>query len=186
MKRRIALSIGILLTLAIAVIVWQGFFASDLVNELPPHWDLDEIVEDNDKGRVLVLAWSILEDDRPLRLESCLVWRELEDGKGYTLTHLSRSPSASNPNWRLLAPDGCVGRVKHFDKRPTNDEIYVALRYEGVEWTFEIRDSWNRARCHVCEQNWLEATGEPPRQYFVLPQRGFLDSLGLSRWLNRR
>jgi hypothetical protein len=60
------------------------------------------------------------------------------------------------------------------------------LSDERVGWRFEIHDFWKRARCHVCEQNWLEATGEPPTQFFVVPQRGFLDSLGLSRWLNRR
>src|SRR5215468_2512042 len=96
MKRKVIIISIAISFLLLAWVVWRAFFASDLINELPPHWNLDEIAEATppygSKGRVHVLAWTILEDDSPFVVESCLVLRELEEGEGYQLTRLYRHP----------------------------------------------------------------------------------------------
>ena len=92
MKRKIAVSIGIVLTLALAVIRMARVFRfrprQRTAAALEPRRNRRGDAALRRHGRALVLAWTILEDDRPLRLESCLVWRELEDGDGYSLAHL--------------------------------------------------------------------------------------------------
>src|SRR5688572_16148480 len=50
-------------------------------NELPRAWSLEEIALQmppfETPGRVYVLAWSIVEDERPLRVERCLALKVL-------------------------------------------------------------------------------------------------------------
>jgi hypothetical protein len=202
MKRKIIISSVVVSSLLLAWVIWRAFFASDLVNELPPYWDVNEIAEAalpyGSKGPVHVLAWTILEDDRPMLVESCLVLREREDGAGYQLTHLYRHPTGADAKWQLSQmhvsgdpgtkyfPGMWILHSKRFDKRPTNEKVYAALGQEDLGWSFEIDKSWTRVRCHVCENNWQQAIGEAPTQFFVMPQRGALDFLRLNRWLGRQ
>lgn len=77
-------------------------------NELPRSWSMDEIVEATPpygvKNPVYVLAWKAVEDDREMRVESCLVLKVLDkdDEHGrWCLAHLYRHPNADKPEWRL-------------------------------------------------------------------------------------
>jgi hypothetical protein len=149
-------------------------------NELPRSWSIDEIALQTPPyetpGRVYVLAWSITEDDRPLRVESCLALKVLADGR-YGFAHLYRRPDQPADGWRIasthVAADDPVNRpgrwlihTKLFDRRPTNREIYAAMKLEELDWQFDLKPSWRFVGCGVCEQSWLEALGEKPTRFF--------------------
>src|SRR5262249_795195 len=61
--------------------------AAAVPNELPRSWSLGEIAAQTPPygtgGRVYVLAWKVVEDDRPLRVESCLVLKVLDADDGH-------------------------------------------------------------------------------------------------------
>src|SRR5262245_30834736 len=73
--------------------------------ELPPSWSLEDIAKESPpygtNDPVHVLAWKIVEDERPLRVESCLVLKVLGRNNGYTLSHLFRHPAGKKPEWQL-------------------------------------------------------------------------------------
>jgi hypothetical protein len=151
-------------------------------NELPRSWSLEEVAKATPpygvKGRVYVLAWRIQEDERPLRVESCLVLRVLEKNKGYCLAHLHRHPADKNPKWDLSIshvsgekgtkywPGLWIMHAKSFKNRPGNKEVYAALSWENVDWRFDLNKGWKIVSCGVCEKSWLEATGEKPTKFF--------------------
>jgi hypothetical protein len=202
MRRRTRLFIiaGLGLLIASGVVLFCSY--EDMFgDELPPAWDLEEISQATPPyavdGTAHVLAWKILEDDRPLRVESCLVLKALENDEGYSLVHLYRHPDGNEPKWGISQmhvtgepgtnrfPGMWILHCKRFEQRPTNEEIYAALSYDGVGWQFEIESWWTRAKVRVCERNWQEATGEPPTQFFVYPRRNLRDYLSLKKWLGR-
>jgi hypothetical protein len=149
-------------------------------DELPTAWKLDEIkkavLPSDPDCRAYVLAWKVVEDERPLRVESCLVLtvHPKDDGSAWwTLTHLYRHPLAPKPEWEqsmVHVFDECGGTwIIHrttFDKQPTNKEIYGALGSDDVDWSFDRDKGWKRLGCRVCEKNWREAVGEKPTKFF--------------------
>lgn len=156
---------------------------------IPSSWNLDEIARETPpygyegmKG-VYVLAWAIREDDRPLKVEECVVMRVLEedDGQGrWCLAHLWRQPDSRNAKWKLSTihvsgaegtkywPGMWIHHAVRFKTRPTNKELYASLAdgLEGVRWSFELDPGWRYIDCGVCEQNWQTVTGEKPTQGF--------------------
>jgi hypothetical protein len=154
----------------------------------PSSWKLKEIAEavspSDPKGRAYVLAWKVVEDDRPLRVESCLVLKELgaDAGGGYFLAHLYRHPEDKKPEWNVsmthvsgkegtdVYPGMMYTHLDRFATRPTNEEVYTALRFEEVNWTFEIEEGWKVIGSGVCEANWQEALGEKPTRFFEAPK----------------
>jgi hypothetical protein len=148
----------------------------------PRSWKLAEIAAAlsplDPKDRTYVLAWKVVEDDRPLRIESCLVLKVLDRGEGYMLGNLYRHPDDKKPEWNLAmthvsfkeGTDGYPGLMythfQRFDARPRNDELYAALRFEEVNWKFEIEEGWKVLGCGVCNASWLEALGEEPTRFF--------------------
>lgn len=151
-------------------------------NELPRSWSLEEITKQTPPyaagGRVYVLAWKVVEDDRPLRLESCLVLRVLDKNEGYCLTHLYRHPADKKPEWQLSMahvvgekgtksyPGLWLFHSKWFKEKPGNREVYAALSFEDVAWSFEQEKGWKYVGCGVCEKSWQEAIGEKPTRFF--------------------
>jgi hypothetical protein len=150
-------------------------------DELPRAWSLEEIAKATPpfgvRGRVYPLAWKVVEDDRPLRVESCLVLKD--DGEGrWTLTHLYRHPMAKDAAWRLSEihvtgepgtkyyPGLDILHVKRFAARPGNKDVYAALGLEGLGWKFGPEDGWRFVGCGVCEENWRAALGEKPTRFF--------------------
>ena len=148
-------------------------------NELPRGWKIAEIKAaalPTFDGRVYFLAWQIRQDDRPLRVESCLAVKVSRDGRGYTLTHLYRHPGDPEPRWKVSnvhgigRPGGPPGQwrfhYKTFDGRPGNKELYAALAPEGVDWRWDTRHGFKFVGCGVCEASWQAVTREKPRRFF--------------------
>ena len=144
-------------------------------NEIPRSWNFAEIAK---QAPPFGVDRQILEDDRPLRVESSLVLQVSDNNRNYTLSHLYRHPNSKDPKWHLSMghvsgkkgtkyyPGLWLFRVKGFDKRPTNKDLYKALCFDEVNWSFQIEKGWKIVGCGVCEKSWQEAIGEKPTQYF--------------------
>ena len=150
-------------------------------NELPRSWSLEEIALQTPPfetpGRVYVLAWSIIEDERPVRVESCLALKVLADGR-HSFAHLYRRPDQPASGWQIALthvagdepatrPGRMVRHTKLFNSRPTNAQLYAALKLEELDWKFDLANSWRFVGCGVCEQSWLAALGDKPTRFFA-------------------
>jgi hypothetical protein len=143
-------------------------------SEIPPSWSLAEIqnrARPPYPGRVHVLAWQIIEDDRPLRVEQCLVLKVLDqdDGSGrWCLSHLYRHPDDETPIWELSQVCHYKAQRQIHSKRlkqpPSNETIYASLH--DVAWKFDLDAGWKSVDCRVCEKTWLAAVGEKPNRFF--------------------
>jgi hypothetical protein len=151
--------------------------------ELPRTWELKDIAAEappyGAEGKVYVLAWLIKEDDRPLRVESCLVLKDLgkDDEHGrWCLSHLYRHPDGRDNAWTLpplwVSPPPPLGpkepvaidHAKRLKKKPTNKDVYEAAK--DVQWRFAVDEGWKLLSCAVCERNWFAAVGEKPTRFF--------------------
>jgi hypothetical protein len=151
--------------------------------ELPRTWELGEIADATPpyktEGKVYVLAWQVREDDRPLRVESCLVLKVLEEPREHghwSLAHLYRHPFGRDNVWTLpplwVSPPPPLGpaepvaidHMKRFKSRPTNKDIYDSLK--DVQWRFDLEPGWRWVGCAVCERNWEAAIDEKPTRFF--------------------
>jgi hypothetical protein len=154
-------------------------------NELPRSWRFREIAKATPPsgagGRVFVLAWSIMQDDRPVRAENSLTLRVMDrdDGHGrWCLAHLYRDHTAAKPQWQLayshiFGEEGTkyplgrwVHRSKRFKKKPSNLDIYGSFAVTEVGWRFEPPQGLKFVSCAVCEKSWEAAIGEKPTQFF--------------------
>jgi hypothetical protein len=163
--------------------VTEGYAAEPppaVPNELPRSWSLEEIALQvpplDSPGRVYALAWSIVEDERPVRVESCLALKVFADGR-HSFAHLYRRPDQPESGWQIAMthfagdtpatrPGLWVHHTKLFDARPTNRQLYAALGVKELDWQFEPEASWRIVGCGVCEQSWLAALGEKPTRFF--------------------
>ena len=178
---------GIVTAFAVAYIPGSPVASDEkpVPNELPRSWSLGEVARKTPpygaEGRVYVLAWKVVEDDRPLRVESCLVLKVLaaESRLGrWCLAHLYRHPAMDKPEWKLAYIDAAgkpgtkyfpsleLHHVAWFNERPGNKEVYAVLGLEDVNWTFELEKGWRLVGCGVCERSWQEAFGEKPTRFF--------------------
>jgi len=153
---------------------------------LPAGWKLAEIAKEmppyGAEGKIFVLAWMIKEDDRPLRVETCLVLKEMseesEQGR-WCLAQLYRHPNSKKPEWQLSSTHHSGGEpgtkyfagldilhAERFKKKPSSKTIYDALGWEQVNWTFELEKDWKLVGCGVCEDAWQTAIGEKPTKFF--------------------
>jgi hypothetical protein len=170
-----------------AVILFVGAISTNAAdppqpvpNELPRSWSLEEIALQmppyETPGRVYVLAWSIIEDERPLRVESCLALKVLADGR-HSFAHLYRRPDQPASGWQIAMthvagdtpvtrPGRMVHHTRRFEKQPTNAQVYAALKLDELNWKFELANDWRFVGCGICEQSWLAAIGEKPTRFF--------------------
>jgi hypothetical protein len=169
-------------TLSLALLFLVNPQKAPAPTEPPCSWGAKEIGKQAPpygvKGRVYVLAWKFMEDERPLRVDSLLVLKVLEKNEGYHLTHLYRHPDDKKPEWRLSTthvsgkqgtkyyPGLMLFHHKAFEKKPGNKELYAALSPEEIDWAFELEEGWKCVSCGVCEKNWEEAIGEKPTRFF--------------------
>lgn len=152
-------------------------------NELPRGFVLDDIRKAAppfgfDGTRTFVLAWLVRQDDRPFRVESCLVLKVLKADEGgehgrYCLSHLYRHPGSAEPEWRLpplwISPPNqlpvvTIEHFRRFKEKPTNKIISALLK--DVQWSFAFERGWQVVGCGVCELEWECATGERPTKFF--------------------
>ncbi|WP_020472832.1 hypothetical protein [Zavarzinella formosa] len=173
--------IAVLLLMTVAACPAGEPLAKPAPNELPRSWSLEEIDKQmpGPRGdRVYVLAWKIVEDDRPLRVESCLAIRVFDKNEGYGLWHLWRHPADKNLKWQVAYthvtgekntkyfPGLDLLHAKQFKNRPGNKELYASLTFEEVNWSFELEKDWKVVGCGVCEKSWEEVIGEKPAKFF--------------------
>lgn len=153
-------------------------------NELPRAWDIEQIAKGAPPqvpSRVYVLAWAVMEDERPFRVERCLVLRVLDKDDGFGrwhLNHMYRHPHDKVPAWRQSVshfsypmghkyfPGLWVAHYKRFKQKPTNKDIYASFGVEEVDWSFGQPDRFKFVSCAVCEKSWEAAIGEKPTQFF--------------------
>ncbi len=136
-----------------------------------PTWDLDILYETArmyacapGSATSRLLAWFVMEDDRPLRNDNALVVIEhtTTSPARYTLVAMYRH--SVNREWNIDASFHSTAEpVRTFDHRPTHAEIDDFLARN--EWTFV--DDWGRVIAgNVIDDEWLAATGERPWHAF--------------------
>ena len=133
-----------------------------------PTWDIDILHETARlhacaPGTAIsrLLAWSVMEDERPLRNEYALMFVEdhTTEPPRFTLVHLYRH--ATNRGWNPAQGSSHSARtpVQTFDHRPTREEIDAYL--EQSEWHFG--DAWGRVLAgNVIDDAWRQATHQAP------------------------
>jgi hypothetical protein len=150
------------------------------VSELPDGWRLDEI----DKamppysagGTTYVLAWKIVEDDRPLRVEECLALKHLPDtGRSdhWVLASLYRHPTLRH-HWEVsvltAAPDLSfkerqqLRQSQDFFGRPNNQQVYAFM--DDAHWNLGAKPDFRLVDGRVCERAWQAGVGEKPTKFF--------------------
>jgi hypothetical protein len=137
-----------------------------------PTWDLDILKE---TARTLtcapgnattrVLAWYVIEDDRPLRNDNALLVVEDVDASPPRWSLVSVYRHATNREWNTAGSfHDPTEPVRTFDHRPTKAEIDDFLAQ--ADWTFA--DSWGRVIAgNVIDDEWRAVTGEAPWHAFA-------------------
>lgn len=132
-----------------------------------PAWDLEILAE---TARTLacapgeaparLLAWYVMEDDRPLRNDNALLLVEDATSKPPRFTLVQVYRHAKNHEWNTIGSFHDPSEpVRTFDHRPTRAEIDAFLAQSG--WDFA--DAWGRVIAgNVIDAEWLAATGEAP------------------------
>jgi hypothetical protein len=149
--------------------------------ELPKDWQIDEIADAmpprSDDGPTHVLAWKILEDDRPHRVEYCLGVKHLtkatEKQEQWVLASLARNP-AKGKEWNFvtiwITPDAefknppFIMHVQKYRDRPTNADIYKFM--DKFDWKLGADRDWKLIDGGVCEA-WEKVIGEKPIRPFM-------------------
>ncbi|WP_165704144.1 hypothetical protein [Enhygromyxa salina] len=136
-----------------------------------PTWDLDILHE---AARMhacapglapsLLLAWYVMEDDRPLRNDYALVLVEDTSHGPPTFTIVQASRHANNREWNVgTSPHSNREVVRSFDHRPTRREIDAFLAQS--DWHFD--HDWGRVLAgNVLDAEWRAATGQSPWRSF--------------------
>ena len=109
--------------------------------EIPESWNLDEIVSaaNRQADNVVesdILAWVVEEDDRPLNVESCILWFRLQHPSGKTIYRVCRL--FRHPNWRnrwRLSDFGLVCKSP-----PTSSQILNFMDQTNWNWKVGNRD----------------------------------------------
>jgi len=137
-----------------------------------PTWDVDVLHETARlnacaPGTAIsrLLAWHVMEDDRPLRNDYALMFVEDHSTKPPRYTLLSMSRHATNLEWSA-SPGSSHSReepVRTFDHRPTRAEVD---EYLG-QTDFAFGDTWGRVIAgNVIDDEWRKALhAEPWRGY---------------------
>jgi len=148
--------------------------------ELPKDWQVDDITDAmpprRDDGSTNVLAWKILEDDRPHRAEYCLAIKHLkkatEKQEQWVLASLARNP-AKGKQWNFvtiwITPDRefknppFIMHIQEYRDRPTNADIHRFMDKFG--WKLGADSNRKLIDGGVCEA-WEKVIGEKPIRLF--------------------
>jgi hypothetical protein len=148
--------------------------------ELPKEWQKDEIVDAmpprSDSGPTHILAWKIIEDARPLRVEYCLGLKQLNKASDkqehWILASLARNP-AQGKTWNFetiwITPDRdfknppFIVHVQHYKDRPTTSDVNKFM--DSFDWKMGPAGDWKLIDGGVCEA-WEEVLGEKPTRSF--------------------
>lgn len=148
--------------------------------ELPKDWVLENIVDAmpprSDDGPTHILAWKVIEDDRPVRVEYCLAIKQLrkptENQEQWVLASLAHNPREGK-EWNFvtiwITPDSeaknppFIMHVKKYRERPTNAEINAFMDEFG--WAFRADEGWTLIDGGICEA-WEKVVGEKTNRSF--------------------
>jgi hypothetical protein len=133
-----------------------------------PTWDIDILHETARlsacaPGTAIsrLLAWHVMEDDRPLRNDYALMFVEDHSVEPPRYTLLSMSRHATNLQWNA-SPGSSHSReepVRTFDHRPSSAEVDEYLAQSG--WSFS--DTWGRVIAgNVVDDEWRKALHAAP------------------------
>lgn len=132
-----------------------------------PAWDL-EILDETARALACapasaptrLLAWYVIEDDRPLRNDNALLLVEntTVDPPRFSLVSVYRH--ATNHEWNTIGSfHDRREPVRTLDHRPTRAELDAFIEQSG--WSFV--DSWGKIIAgNVIDEHWRAATGEAP------------------------
>ena len=130
-----------------------------------PLWKLPAMIEAAARGTkpkiARVLTWKIEEDDRPLRLETALVW--LQGDKSWTLTHLYRHPQdGPSAAWQVsMVYDVPYEGQRSYDHAPTRADFERFV--DATWWKFGSRErGWKLLDSEVCRDAWRAAFSVEP------------------------
>lgn len=143
-------------------------------DRLPQSWSPNELAHAAmDEGEVAaearILIWQIMEDERPLYVESAIVWLRLEGAgrRRWILAHVYRHPRQPQPppEWRLsVVFDAPHTPRRVFDHAPKNDEIYEFMR--DTWWKFAPENGFRLLDASVCAEAWKTVTGQEPTKSY--------------------
>jgi hypothetical protein len=164
----------IVLTAIAATCMWLMLSVSE---RLPDGWDANEFEKAvrgwvSREGQVNVeielLAWCTREDDRPLLYDSALAWARIDDRKQvrWALLELYRHPR-DDAEWHLSFRSHSPIPVRHFDRQPSNtdiyrfvDEVYNCSFFRPPDSAFRTLNS------RVRRVAWYRTVGEMPTRFF--------------------
>jgi hypothetical protein len=136
-----------------------------------PAWDLEILRE---TARMLacapasaatrLLAWYVMEDDRPLRNDNALLLVEDAAAAPPRFSLVAVYRHATNHEWNTVGSfHDRREPVRTFDHRPTRKEVDAFIEQSG--WTFV--DTWGRVIAgNVIDDEWRAATGKAPWKAF--------------------
>lgn len=109
---------------------------------------------------IRVLAWSQTVDDRPLYIDTALLWIEAADHQ-ITLAHLYRHPKDDNTWEQAMIFDlpGFEG-VRMLDHPATHAELEDFLAHSSFE--FAAESGFKLIRAGVCRGAWMQSFHEAP------------------------
>jgi hypothetical protein len=151
-----------------------------ITKELPMQWQKDDIVDAmpprSDNGPTYILAWKIVEDARPVRVEFCLGLKQLnkitEKQEKWVIASLVRNP-AQGKDWNFgtiyITPDPdfknppFIMHVQEYKERPTTVDVNKFM--DKFDWKFKAESDWKLIDGGVCEA-WEKSLGEKPTRSF--------------------
>lgn len=153
---------------------------SELDGRFPRDWNLAEIkTAAYPFGESKVLAWSIREDNRPLRVESCLVGNIAGEEKDeWRIIVIYRHPLSDDKKWHLAMLHATYPKghkffpglwhfgMELFDTQPSNKDVVSFLNRPTISWTFATEEKWHLLDSHISTDNWKWFTGELPSSKF--------------------
>ena len=120
--------------------------------------------------QVRLLAWSTQEDDRPLLVDSVVLWASFEsrDGKRWALSHRYRHPRAFREWWDATPTDVDWSDTIVLTHAPRNADVYALLDPERHLHSFfgAFGPDYTLHTAGVREKTWLSVLGEPPTEFF--------------------
>ncbi|MFT3696399.1 MAG: hypothetical protein QM831_24880 [Kofleriaceae bacterium] len=129
---------------------------------LPRGWNPGDMTHD---ANPRVLAWISTVDDRPLVVDSALVWSPAADGKGGTISNHYRHPKDDNTWHESMIYDApgfeSMHTWNHTPTRAEADGFFDATAFE-----FQPSGGFKQIASGICEDTWRAAFGVAPWRTF--------------------
>jgi hypothetical protein len=136
----------------------------------PSDWHADEMAKaafnlDAPPGHIRIVAWKQTIDDRPLRIDSGLVWIKPTDGAAM-IGHVYRHPDDKPADWHhamIYDRPGFESSIV-LSAHPTHDELDTF--FTATDWQFDAEQDFKLVSSGLCAQAWRDSFGEPPWHAF--------------------